>query len=173
MLACEKRELTSLIEKWAQEYGRRREALLPILQRIQRRFRHVPEFAMQQVAKELGIFPSEVYGVVSFYSFLDVEPKGKFVIRLCRTISCDMAGKDKIARQLENELGIRFGETTEDGRFTLEWVNCLGLCDQGPAMLVNDKAYTKVTPVMVKEIIEECKRSFGPYTTHEEREEEH
>jgi NADH:ubiquinone oxidoreductase subunit E len=99
--------------------------------------------------------------VVSFYSFLDSRKKGNFIIRLCQTISCDLAGKKDVARQLENDLGIAFGETTADGNFTLEHASCLGLCDQGPALLVNDKVYTQVTPEQVDEILEECRRTFG------------
>ena len=68
------------------------------------------------------------------------------MIRLCRTISCDMAGKEQVARQLENDLGVCFGETTPDGKFTLEWANCLGMCDQGPAILVNEQIYTQRDP---------------------------
>jgi len=112
-----------------------------------------------------------VYGVVSFYSFLDHRPKGKFVIRLCRTLSCDMQGKDRVARQLENDLGIRFGETTPDGKFTLEWANCIGMCDQGPALLVNEQVFTRVTPEKVHDILEGCRRTFGVYAL--EQKEEH
>jgi len=83
------------------------------------------------------------------------------VIRLCQTLSCDLAGKDRIRRQLEAELGIGFGQTTQDGLFTLEFTSCLGLCDQGPALLVNDRVYTRVTPDQVLDIIRECRRSFG------------
>ena len=116
---------------------------------------------MQVIADLLDIHPVEVYSVVSFYAFLGSEPPGQFVIRLCRTISCDMQGKDRVARQLENDLGIDFGETTADGNFTLEWANCMGMCDQGPALLVNDRVYTQVTPEKVHEILEECRRAFG------------
>jgi len=101
--------------------------------------------------------------VVSFYTFLNKTYKSKFVIRLCQTISCDMAGKDRVARQLENDLGITFGETTPDGRFTLEWANCLGMCDQGPALLVNDRVYTRVTPETVHDIVELCRKTFSVY----------
>ena len=118
---------------------------------------------MQVVADELGIHPAEVYGVVSFYAFLRQEARGRFVFRLCQTISCDLAGKARVARQLENDLGIPFGETTPDGRFSLEWASCLGMCDQGPALLVNDRVYTRVTPEQVHEIIDECKRTFGAH----------
>lgn len=151
------------IRAWAADSGRDRAALLPLLQKLQGKYHQIPPHAMQLIAEQLDIHPVEVYGVVSFYSFLDHAPKGRYVIRLCRTISCDMAGKDRLARQLENDLGIKFGQTTPDGKFTLEWANCLGMCDQGPAMLVNDKVYSSVTPEKVHEIIEEYRKKFGVY----------
>ena len=93
--------------------------LMPILQEVQRRHFHISEYCMQVIADLLDIHPVEVHSVVSFYSFLDEQPQGQFVIRLCRTITCDMAGKEHVARQLENDLGIDFGETTPDGKFSL------------------------------------------------------
>jgi [NiFe] hydrogenase diaphorase moiety large subunit len=74
-----------------------------------------------------------------------------------------MQDKDRIARQLENDLGIEFGQTTPDGRFSLEWTNCLGMCDQGPAMLINDQVFTRVTADQVHDLIEECRKQFGPH----------
>ncbi len=145
----------------AERYGRERSSLMPMLQDVQRKHAHISDYAMQVIADQLGIHPVEVYSVVTFYSFLHHEPEGKFVIRLCRTISCEMAGKDRVARQLEAELGIKFGKTTDDGRFSLEWCSCLGMCDRGPALLVNDVIYTQVTPQRVHEILEECRKSFG------------
>jgi [NiFe] hydrogenase diaphorase moiety large subunit len=144
-------------------FGRGRSALIPVLQELQRINATISDFAMQVVADELGIHPSEVYGVASFYAFLRPQSRGRFVFRLCRTISCDLAGKSRVARQLENDLGIGFGETTTDGRFSLEWGSCLGMCDQGPALLVNDRVFTQVTPQQVHEIIDECKRTFGAH----------
>ena len=135
-----------------------RSSLLPILQEVQRKYGHVSGYCMQVIADLLDIHPVEVHSVVSFYAFLDARPQGQFVIRLCRTISCDMAGKDRVARQLENDLGIDFGETTPDGKFTLEWANCLGMCDQGPALLVNDQCLHKVAPEQVHGILEECRQ---------------
>jgi [NiFe] hydrogenase diaphorase moiety large subunit len=115
------------------------------------------------VADILDIHPVEVDSVVSFYSFLGHKNKGKFIVRLCRTISCEMQAKERVAQQLENDLGIRFGETTANGHFTLEWANCLGMCDQGPALLVNDRIHTQVTPESVHDILEECRSTFGVY----------
>lgn len=169
MLMTDRDKLKADIEAWADEYGRDRRALMPILQQIQRKYHYVSEFAMQAVADLLGIHPVEVHGVVTFYSFLSEKPQGRFVLRLCQTISCDIAGKDHVARQLTNDLDIEFGETTGDGMFTLEWASCLGLCDQGPAMLVNDKVYTRVTPEQVSDILEECRNAFSPRATqHQE-----
>ena len=84
-----------------------------------------------------------------------------------------MAGKARVARQLENDLGIGFGETSTDGRFSLEWASCLGMCDQGPALLVNDVVYTRVTPAMVHDILEACRKTFGVYALESKHEEGH
>mgnify|MGYP001156628961 CR=1 FL=1 len=162
---CE--EIKSLVAK----YGGNRSALIQVLQDIQYKYSYISDDAMQYTADCLGIHPSEVYGVVSFYSFLGHRRRGRFIIRLCRTISCDMNGKSRVARQLTNDLGIQFGETTGDGRFTLEWANCIGMCDQGPALLVNDRVYAKVTPAMVNDILEECRRTFGVHATQDREEE--
>ena len=161
MLLTERERFRDELHGLADKYGHERGALLPILQEVQRKHREISPYAMQIIADLLGVHPVEVYSVVSFYSFLDDQLKGRFIIRLCRTISCDLKGKDRIARQLENDLGIRFGQTTVDGRFTLEWANCIGMCDQGPAMLVNDRVYTRLTPDTVHEILQECRSAFG------------
>ncbi len=171
MLVTDRDRMIEDIASWAETYGNARSALIPILQNIQKKYCRISDFAMQQVADLLEIHPVEVYGVVSFYSFLSEKPHGRFVIRLCRTISCDMAGKDAVAQQLENDLGIRFGQTTPDEMFTLEWANCLGLCEQGPAMLVNDQAFTRVTPEKVADIIEGCRRQLSVFAS--QRKEEH
>lgn len=162
MLTTHQDRLAAEIDELISLHGTGREALLPILQEIQQRYRTISDLAMQIVADRLGVHPVEVYSVVTFYAFLDEKHRGRFIIRLCRTISCHMAGKDAVARQLCNDLGIKFGETTPDGRFTLEWANCLGMCDQGPALLVNDKVFTRVTPEKVHDIISACEMAFGP-----------
>jgi NADH:ubiquinone oxidoreductase subunit E len=162
--------LTGEIDKLIERHGSDRSALIPILQDVQNRSHSISDFAMQTIADRLGIHPVEVYSVVTFYAFLSEKYHGRFVIRLCRTISCDMAGKAAVARQLKNDLGIKFGETTPDGRFTLEWANCIGMCDQGPAMLVNDQVFTHVTPEKVHCILAACEKAFGPHTPQTEEE---
>ncbi len=150
-------ELTELMR----QYGEERSALLPILHAMQDKYGFLSGLILQETAHALGIHPAEVEGVASFYSFFETDKRlGKYVIRLCQTISCNLAGKAQVARQLENELGIRFGETTNDGMFTLKYTNCLGMCDQGPALLINDRLFAKVTPNLVHQILRDCRRDF-------------
>jgi [NiFe] hydrogenase diaphorase moiety large subunit len=145
--------LTQEISELIGRYGNGREALLPILQDIQMKHGYVSEFAQQEIANALDIHPVEVYGVITFYSFLGKKKKGRHIVRLCRTISCDLAGKDAIIRTLERELGILFGETTKDEKFSLEFINCMGMCDQGPAMMINDEVFTHLTPHKIVDIL--------------------
>ncbi len=161
MLVTERERLRDELVAIVDTFGRRRSSLMSILQEVQRRHFRISEYCMQVIADLLDIHPVEVYSVVSFYSFLDEKAQGQFVIRLCRTVTCEMAGKDQVARQLENDLGIRFGETTPDGKFALQWANCLGMCDQGPALLVNEQIFTRVTPEKVHGILEDCRQVFG------------
>lgn len=157
MLVEEQNSLTNEIENILQKYNFGREGLLPALIEIQRKYKRVSDFAQQEIARLLNIHPVEVHGVVSFFSFLNSKPKGKYIIRICRTISCDMKNKDAVINAIEKELNIKIGETTKDKKFTLEYANCLGLCDESPAMAVNDRVYTKVTPETAVEIINELK----------------
>jgi NADH:ubiquinone oxidoreductase subunit E len=153
MLVLEKTSITEEIENLIDQYGKDRTALLPVLQALQKKYRYISDYAQQEVARLLDIHPVEVYSVVSFYSFLSYKPQGKNIVRLCQTITCDMTGKELVANAIERELGIKFGETTKDMKITLEYANCLGMCDQGPAMLVNDKVYSHLTPEKAVQIL--------------------
>ncbi|MCU7496273.1 MAG: NADH-quinone oxidoreductase subunit NuoE [Ignavibacteria bacterium] len=157
MLVLEKNSLTEEVESLVEFYGTERSALLPILQAVQRKHKYVSDFVQQEIARLLDIHPVEVYSVVSFYAFLHSEPQGRNIVRLCQTIACDLAGKEAVARAVERELGITFGQTTKDKRITLEYANCLGMCDQGPAMIVNDRVYTHLTPEKAINILNEIK----------------
>lgn len=157
MLVLERNNLSSDIERIVKEYGNDRPALLQILQAIQKKYKHISDYAQQEVARLMNIHPVEVYSVISFYSFLSTEPKGRNIVRLCKTIACNMAGKKTIETAVKRELGISFGETTSDKRITLEYTNCLGMCDEGPAMLVNEKVYTHLDPEMAVNILSEIK----------------
>ncbi|MAT58725.1 MAG: NADH-quinone oxidoreductase subunit NuoE [Melioribacteraceae bacterium] len=157
MLVLEKNAITEEIEESIKLHGNNRSALIPILQDIQRKHSHISDFAQQEVARLLDIHPVEVYSVVSFYAFLNTKPKGRNIVRLCQTITCDLQGKAAIAKAIERELNCKFGETTQDKKFSLEFANCLGMCDQGPAMIVNDKVYSHLTPEKAVQILSNIK----------------
>lgn len=157
MLVYEKNALSEEIEILVNKYGSERSSLLQILQDIQRKHKYISEFAQQEVARLMNIHPVEVNSVISFYSFLHSAPQGRNIVKLCKTISCDMSGKDKIEEALQRELGISFGETTKDKKYTLEHTNCIGMCDQGPAMLINEKVFTKLDPETAVNILKEVK----------------
>jgi NADH:ubiquinone oxidoreductase subunit E len=137
-----------------------RASLIPILRKVKDKYRCIDSEAMQLIADVLGIHPVEVYAVATFYAFLKPETEGRLVFRLCRTLSCELAGKDEVVARLQSDLGIGFGETTDDELFTLEWANCMGLCDQGPAMLVNETVYTALTPDKVSAIVADYRRQL-------------
>ncbi len=148
-----------LIKDLVQKHGKNRNSLMPVLQGIVQQEKYLSEEAMIEVARELDISAADVYGTASFYTFLDTVPRGKNVIRICKTISCHMQGKEEIIKSLENSLKIKVGETTQDKKFTLLTANCLGWCHKGPVMLVNDDVYPELNTQKALEIIEEYKRS--------------
>jgi NADH:ubiquinone oxidoreductase subunit E len=158
-LATEKSALIEDIDALIEEHGGGRDALIPVLQDVRERHHDISDLAMQVIADRLSISPVEVFGVATFYSFLQVGPTGQHVIRVCRTLSCAFAGATSIAQKLEDELGISMGETTADGQITLEWANCIGLCDQAPAILADKAAVGSITTARVGEIIADLKAS--------------
>ena len=150
-------QLRADVEVLVEKLGPGRSSLIPILADVKRRFHAVDTESMQTIADVLDIHPVEVHSVASFYAFLHAAPTGQFVVRLCGTLSCDFAGKDAVADALKAELGIGFDQTTDDGLFTLEWASCVGMCDQGPALPVNDQVHTRVTPETAREIVAACR----------------
>ena len=129
-------------------------ALIPILHEAQELFGYLPEEVQQKIADGLGISLAEVYGVATFYSRFTLTPKGKYNIQLCLGTACYVKGADKILVKLEELLGIKVGETTADGKFSLEGARCVGACGLAPVMVINEEVYGKVTPEMVKGILD-------------------
>lgn len=148
-------EINAFVKKLADKHGRSRTSLMPILQEIVDENRYLSDEAMISVARELDISAADVYGTASFYTFLDTEVRGKYIIRICKTISCAMKGKTDILHAIEDTLKIKVGETTSDRKFTLLETNCIGWCHKAPAMLINDTPYTELTPEKVTEILQE------------------
>ena len=136
-------------------HGRSRESLLPILQGVVEYDNYLSQKSMVEISKELDLPASEVYGTATFYSFLEHRKMGKFIIRVCKTISCSMKGKNQILLAIKEMLKIDIGQTTQDGRFSLVETNCLGWCHKAPAMVINHEVFTELTPKKVREILGE------------------
>jgi NADH:ubiquinone oxidoreductase subunit E len=151
-------QVGNLVKELSDEHGRARESLMPILQAIVLKHNYLTDEAMVEVAKELDISAAEVYGTASFYTFLDTQVKGKYVIRVCKTITCSMKGKSDIIHTIEEILKIKVGETTPDKHFSLIETNCIGWCHKAPAILINELPYTELTPEKVSEIIKDYMR---------------
>jgi NADH-quinone oxidoreductase E subunit len=149
--------LVNKVNKLVQKYGKKRDSLLPVLQELQDEYSYLSEEVINEVARAFNLSQTEVFSVASFYHFLNIKPKGKYVIRLCRTISCQLKGKDEVQRALEAELGIKMGETTPDRKYTLDYANCMGMCDKGPAMMVNNDIYSGLTPSKAVDIVRSYK----------------
>ncbi len=145
--------IQTLIKDLADKHGRQRESLLPIIQGVVEQENYLSERSMIEIAKEVDLPAADVYGTASFYSFLETKQTGKYIIRVCKTITCSMKGKNQVLFAIIEMLKIKLGETTPDKRFTLLETNCLGWCHKAPAMLINDDVYTDLTPEKVREIL--------------------
>jgi NADH-quinone oxidoreductase subunit E len=146
-------DVQQIIKEVTKVYGKERKALMPLLQAVVKTKNHLDDQDFIAIAKALDLSAAEVFGTASFYTFLDTVPRGKNVIRVCKTISCHMAGKDEIIRTIEETLNVKTGETTVDKKFTLLTANCLGWCHKGPVMLINDKVFPELTPEKAIDIL--------------------
>ena len=132
-------------------------ATLEALYAAQELFTYIPPEAITMIAEELRQPESQVFGVVTFYTMLYLDPQPKLHLRVCRDLSCHLAGAQQTIQAFEHELGIRRGEPTADGEFKLEAVSCLGLCDLQPAMLVNVEAHGPVPADAVPDLLREIR----------------
>ncbi|MFH2138716.1 MAG: NAD(P)H-dependent oxidoreductase subunit E [Candidatus Omnitrophota bacterium] len=156
------KNLEDKVKKICELYGNDRTRMMDIVRELQKSQGCVSSPAMDLIAKCVKAHRVEVEGVVSFYAFLSKKPKGKVVIRLCNDVVDRMKGVDAVAKAFKKELGIEFGQTTADGKFTLEYTPCIGMCDQAPSAMVNDEIITNLTGGKVKKLISELKEHQDP-----------
>jgi NADH-quinone oxidoreductase subunit E len=140
------------------KYQEKRTALISILHEIQDRYNHLPEKALRKVASRLQMDLNVIYGVATYYKSFSLIPKGRHSITLCLGTACHVRGGPKILREVRNLLNIEPGQTTEDRKFSLNVVNCLGVCAIGPVMFVDGKFYGEMNPVKAKRIIEKLNK---------------
>jgi NADH-quinone oxidoreductase subunit E len=127
-------------------YPRARSALIPLLHLAQEQDGYLTTDAMSHVAELLGLTPAEVYGTATFYEMFKFEPVGRYCLTICTNISCQLLGAWELLEHAEHELGVRAGGTTDDGMFTLEDVECIAACTEAPALQVNYRYRSNVTP---------------------------
>lgn len=141
-----------LVGKIAAEYSQQKWPLIPLVQRIQNEFGYIPPQSIAIIAESLGLFPSQVQGVVSFYEQLYTEPRGKNIVRVCRGTACHVRGGKTILKLAKQHLGIEEGQTTPDMEYTLETVACIGACALAPAMVIDEDTFGQVTPGKASDI---------------------
>lgn len=140
------------------DYRDRRWALIPLLQEVQEEIGFVPPESIEPIAEALNMFPSQVQGVITFYSGFSLKPKGRYVLRVCRGTACHVKGSRSILRLVKKELDLEEGETSQDYQFTLETVACLGACFLAPTMMVNRDYYGRLNPTKVASVLGEYRK---------------
>ena len=142
------------IEWLYSRYPERQAALLPVLRVAEREFGGIGPDAIRCVAKEMGLSPGFIYGVFTFYTHFRREGEGKYIVQVCSTLPCALRGCRDVVRHLSERFGVRPGETTEDGRFTLKKVECLASCDTAPVVQINDDYHENLTLERLDEILD-------------------
>lgn len=128
--------------------------LIKILHSAQTHFGYLPESVQREIAKKLKISVAKVYGVVTFYSFFTMTPKGRHAISVCMGTACYVRGAEKVLDELKKQLNIKVGGVTEDGKFSLDSLRCVGACGLAPVLLIGEKVYGRVEPGQIKEILD-------------------
>lgn len=148
------KQITEIVERYKNEET----PLMMILEAIQSEYGYIPLEVQELVSKLTGIPVAEIYGVVTFYSFFSLTPKGKYVIGVCLGTACYVKGGQLVMDKFQEQLGIKVGETTADGLFTLDALRCIGACGIAPAISINGKVYPKMDPSKVAGIIKEYRQ---------------
>lgn len=149
------------INEICDRYAEERTPLMMILSDIQKEYGYIPLEVQELVSERTGVSVAEIYGVVTFYSFFSLQPKGKYVIGCCLGTACYVKGAQLVVDKFSEILGIKPGETTADGMFTIDALRCIGACGIAPAVSINGRVYPKVEVKNVAKIIEELRAEGG------------
>ena len=144
------------------KYPTKMAVLLPALWLAQKQHGYLTDAALEYIAERLELSPVHVYSVVEFYSMYHRRPVGKYHVQLCRTLSCVLCGGENIQKQLEDKYGLKPGQVTDDGQFSLELVECLGSCGTAPMMRINEAYLENLTAERVDQIMQDCKAGKDP-----------
>ncbi|GAB6138147.1 NADH-quinone oxidoreductase subunit NuoE [Halanaerobaculum tunisiense] len=139
------------------EYSKQEKDLIPVLQDAQEEYGYLPKEALREIANQLDLSFSQVYGVATFYSQFHLEPRGENIVKVCMGTACHVRGGGEVLEEIKSELGIADGETTADLQFTIESVACIGACGLAPVIMVNDDTHGRMTPDKVAGVLEQYK----------------
>jgi NADH-quinone oxidoreductase subunit E len=143
-------------------YDYNKTLIITIMQEVQKEYRYLPEDALRYIAKKLNISEAKVYSVATFYENFSLEPKGKYLVKICNGTACHVRKSDPILSEFRNELGLSETKfTTDDMNFTVETVSCLGACGLAPVFTVNDKVYPSMTPDKARHLIKQLKEEIA------------
>lgn len=154
-----KKEEVQKIKEICASFENKSGELINVLHKTQEFMGYLPAEAQELIANELSVSVAKVYGVVTFYSFFTMTPKGEFPVAICTGTACYVRGAENVQEEFEKQLGIGVGETTEDGKYSLSCLRCVGACGLAPVVMVGDKTYGRVSPDMVEEILAEYKEA--------------
>ena len=146
---CDCKEVAAIVEK----YDCNRDSLISILQDVQALYHYLPEYSLRTVAQELNIPLIQVYGVATFFKAFSLEPRGEHLVCVCLGTACHVRGAQSVLDETKRRLGVEAGQSTEDMKYSLETVNCLGACALGPILVVDEEYHGQMTPSKVKKIL--------------------
>lgn len=156
------KEIAEKVRELVRPYAGRPTELIQALHRVQSALGYLPAEAQRAVAEALGVAPSQVRGVVTFYHFFRTKPAGRHTIRVCLGTACHVRGAERVLSALKEELEVELGGTTDDGKFTLEAARCLGCCGLAPVMMIDEEVYGRLDPQKARGIVREFPDGRGP-----------
>ena len=148
---CKDEKIDGILAK----YEKDKSNLIQILNEVQETYGYIPEHVQLEISKYLNMEMAEIYGVITFYARFSLKPKGKYNIAVCLGTACFVKGSEQVLDRVKQKLGIDVGETTKDGKFSIEATRCIGACGLAPVFTVNDEVYGKATPELVDKVIDE------------------
>lgn len=155
---CVEKKLTKEMEEILNKYPKQKDSLIAILNDVQEKYGYIPKNSQQEISNYLNMPMAEIYGVITFYSRFTTEPKGKYNIAVCMGTACFVKGSQSILDRLKERLKISGGETTPDGKFSIDEVRCVGACGLAPVFMVNDEVYGNATVKIVDEILDKLEK---------------
>lgn len=154
---CGSNKRDEAMDKILNKYSKDKSNLIQILNEVQEHYGYIPKDAQMEISEYLSIPLAEIYGVITFYARFTLKPKGKYNVAVCLGTACFVKGSEKVLDKAKEILKIDVGETTKDGKFSLEATRCIGACGLAPVFTVNEEVYGKATPELMEKVIEEYK----------------